>query len=119
MIIGVDLDDTINNLAEQFLFYAKKYNEENKIDYKIIEDEWDFDKAYGWSIEDEKRFLKKYIKVLIENATIKEEASEIIKRLREEGNKVFIITARSAQSHKDMFAITEKWLKQNNVVARC
>ena len=48
MVIGIDLDDTINDLADQFIYYAKKYNQENLIDYDIKENEWDFDKAYGW-----------------------------------------------------------------------
>ena len=115
MNIGIDLDDTINNFAYQFVYYAKEYNKQNLINHSIKEYEWDFDKAYGWKIEDEKNFYKTYIKDILVNVNIKENASEIINRLQEEGNKIIIITARSIKDYIDISEITKNWLKQNNI----
>lgn len=115
MNIGIDLDDTINNLADQFLYYAKKYNEEKSIKHVIQENEWDYDKAFGWSLEHQKNFYKTYIKDVLINATIKQNASEIINKLKEEGNKIIIITARCKENHKKMDEITKNWLEENNI----
>lgn len=61
MVIGFDLDDTINNLADVFNKYALKFNEENNICYEIQKHEWGFDKAFGWDKEDAETFLYKYL----------------------------------------------------------
>ena len=45
MNIGIDIDDTINNLADIMIISAKKYNEEQKIDYEIRADKWAWDEA--------------------------------------------------------------------------
>lgn len=115
MNIGIDLDDTINNFAYQFVYYAKKYNTEKLIDHNIKEYEWDFDKAYGWNLDDEKCFYKTYIKDILLNVKIKENASEIINKLKKEENKIIIITARSKKDYGQINEITKKWLEQNNV----
>lgn len=115
MVIGIDLDDTINDLANQFIYYAKKYNQENLIDYNIKENEWDFDKAYGWDQKHEEKFLKTYIKEVLVKATVKKDASEFISKLKQEGHKIIIITARSRENYIGMYELTEIWLKDNNI----
>ena len=40
MRIGIDLDDTITKTDEILFKYAKKYNEEEKILFKINREEW-------------------------------------------------------------------------------
>ena len=56
MRIGIDLDDTITKTDEILFKYAKKYNEEEKILFKINRGEWDWNKAFGWDEENQRKY---------------------------------------------------------------
>lgn len=115
MIIGIDIDDTINTLAEKLIKYAKIYNMEKNITHKIREEEWDFNKAYGWNTDNEREFFEKYIKNILDEAEVKKDASKYINKLKSEGNSIVIITARSVKNHYDIYNITTNWLNRNNI----
>lgn len=46
MNIGIDIDDTINNVAAILKEYAKKYNELNNIKHDMDYTKWGWDIAY-------------------------------------------------------------------------
>ena len=115
MNIGIDLDDTIANTAESFLKYGKKFNEERNIEHKIMQKEWDFDKAFGWNEENIEDFLKTYLEDLFVGLKPKEDAARIINKLREEGNKIIIITARSVDHIENVYEICKDWLGKYNI----
>ena len=71
MRIGIDLDDTITKTDEILFKYAKKYNEEEKILFKINRGEWDWNKAFGWDEEKCETFFSRYLKKIFEEAEIK------------------------------------------------
>lgn len=114
MNIGIDLDDTISKTDKMLYKYAKKFNKENKIKYKIRKNEWDFDKAFGWNEENEKDFFSKYIKCVFESVKIKKNAKKYINILKKD-NKIFIITARSEQNVKNVLTICKEWLEKYGV----
>lgn len=115
MVIGFDLDDTINNLADVFNKYALKFNEENNICYEIQKHEWGFDKAFGWDKEDAETFLYKYLEALFKENTIKEKAKDVINKLYDQGHKILIITARSTKHVPNVLDLSTKWLKDNEI----
>ena len=115
MNIGIDLDDTIANTAESFLKYGKKFNEERNIEHKIMQKEWDFDKAFGWNEENIEDFLKTYLEDLFVGLKPKEDAARIINKLRDEGNKIIIITARSVDHIENVYEICKDWLEKYNI----
>lgn len=116
MNIGIDIDDTINNLSNILVEYGEKYNEENSIQYEIQKDNYNFQKAFGWTQEQEEDFKAKYIGTCLAKATIKKGAKEYINKLKEEGNHIFIITARCPEETvKNVKEISEKWLKENGI----
>lgn len=45
MNIGIDIDDTINNLADILRKYATEYNKEQEIDYEIQTNKWEWAEA--------------------------------------------------------------------------
>lgn len=115
MRIGIDLDDTITKTEEILFKYAKMYNEEEKISFKINREEWNWNKAFGWDEENCERFFSRYLKRIFEEAEIKENAKERINELKDEGNKIVIITARDTKSLKEVHDVCEKWLISNKV----
>ena len=115
MNIGIDIDDTISNTAESFFKYGKKFNEERNIKHTIMPKEWDFDKAFGWDEEQAHDFLKTYLEELFIGLEPKEGAVEIINKLKEEGNKIIVITARSVDHLENVHQICKEWLRRHNI----
>ena len=113
--IGIDLDDTISSSNEMFIKYAKLYNKEKKINFKIDETQWDLDKSFGWNDNNYKEFCKQYLRALLNEAEIKYNAAEKINKLKNEGYKIIIITSRNEKELNDMYSFTEKWLKNHNI----
>lgn len=113
--IGIDLDDTISSSNEMFIKYAKLYNKEKKINFKINETQWDLDKSFGWNDNNYKEFCKQYLRTLLNEAEIKYNAAEKINKLKKEGYKIIIITSRNEKELNDMYSFTEKWLKNHNI----
>ena len=116
MNIGIDIDDTINNLSDILLEYGKKYNKEKAINYEIQKENYDFKQAFGWTQEQEDDFKAKYIATCLDKAKIKNGAREYIHKLKEEGNKIYIITARTPrETVKNVKEISEKWLEEKGI----
>lgn len=120
MNIGIDIDDTISNTFETFLPYMKKFVEKDlnrtldlnlnsKIDYyNVVE-------KYGISENEARIFWVKYYVSILESVEPKKFSVEVIKKLKEKGNKIFLITARFDDGIVDARAITEKWLEKKNI----
>lgn len=98
-----------------FIKYAKLYNKEKKINFKIDETQWDLDKSFGWNDNNYKEFCKQYLRTLLNEAEIKYNAAEKINKLKNEGYKIIIITSRNEKELNDMYSFTEKWLKNHNI----
>lgn len=115
MRIGIDLDDTITKTDEILFKYAKIYNKEEKILFNINREEWNLTKAFGWNEENIKEFFSKYLKSIYEEAEIKENAKEKINVLKDDGNKIIIITARDTKSLKEVHEVCKNWLINNKI----
>ena len=115
MNIGIDIDDTINNLHEIIFEKGKEFNKCNSIVFNENPNEWDWDKAFGWNDELALKFLHQNIEDSYLSASIKENAVNIINKLYNDGHKIFIITSRSKKHCKDPFGVSEQWLKQHNI----
>lgn len=116
MNIGIDIDDTINNLHDILMEKGTEFNKREKIDFKINPNQWHWDKAFGWDDQTAQKFLDENIENAYLNAGIKENAAEVINRLHTEGNKIIIITARGPEHGEDIYKISETWLKQKNII---
>lgn len=115
MNIGIDIDDTINNLHDILIKKGTEFNKKENIKYEIKDNEWCWDKAFGWDDLTAKKFLNENIENAYLNAGIKENASEVINKLHAEGNKIIIITSRGEDHCPNAYKISETWLKGKNV----
>ena len=121
MNIGIDIDDTISETFEILLPYSQKYtiedlNKESKI---YIKDEYanHFYIVYmnGWNEKEATDFWSKYYGEILKKVNIKKFASEVINKLKQEGHKIYLITARWDMPNDDILGITKQWLIENNV----
>ena len=121
MNIGIDIDDTISETFETILPYAQKYTiEDLKRESKInltgnLADHFYIVYVNGWNEQEAVEFWEKYYAKILREVYIKKFAAEVINKLRKEGHKVYIITARWDMKKDNVEEITKNWLKQNNV----
>ena len=122
MNIGIDIDDTISETFETLLPYAQKYTIEELKRLPNIDmnqnflDHFYIVKMFNWNKEEAMNFWIKYYEEILKQVNIKKFASDVIKKLKDNGNKIFLITARWAREDNNVEEITKKWLKDNNIV---
>ena len=123
MNIGIDIDDTLTDIRDKLNLAAEKYANELGKENKNEEDKYVEDNnngnvyqiKYGFTYEE----LKYFLSVFHEGITKKEEPRkncvEIIRRLHNEGHKIYIITARDSEFHEDPYKLSKDWLDKNNI----
>ena len=108
MKIGIDLDDTICRTTEIVHDRVEKYAaSENLNPLDIMNDE-----------VLKEGFFSIYLEDIYANVEMKREVNKVIKRIKNRGNEIYIITSRSSNfvpTVKNVRDITEKWLQEHNI----
>lgn len=115
MNIGFDIDDTITNSSEVFIKYAKEYNQKKNKFYSIKNDELDQTLAFGWNDIDKEEFRKKYLKKILTETVVNDNALDVINKLKKRGYKIYLISARNDNEIPNMHEFTMNWLIENGV----
>ena len=110
MIIGLDIDDVIFNTSEYLggVLEGLQDNELNNLKLEIMRGNYTVPKV--------RDFLAKYLPQTVENAKIKEGASETIKELKKQGHTIILITARGNLAFPGSEEKSEQALTKNNIV---
>lgn len=117
MKIGIDIDNTITDTVPILKEYCKMYNEETlNRNEPINRKGFATYNLYNWTKEEDMDFCLKYLEEIVLQAKVKQNAKEVIKKLKEEGNIIYIITARKKPDFNDPYGLTEKFLKDNEIV---
>jgi len=122
MNIGIDIDDTISNTYDLLFNYAQEYTINTlKRSGDIIELKKSNSHNYcaimhNWNEAEEIDFYIKYYKNLLQDIQPKLYSVEIINKLREEGHKIYLITARyQGPVDVDYKKETINWLKKYQI----
>lgn len=122
MRIGIDIDNTItdieNQLNEAAYNYAKQLGKEIDKNIKVEDSKNDgnvYQKIYKFTYEELKHFLGDIQEEITNNAIPRSGAVEAIKKLREEGHEIYIITARDNEFHEDPYMLSKNWLDNNSI----
>lgn len=123
MIIGIDIDNTLTEVQEQLNKAAYDYaiklgknieGAENSLE--DIKNNGDlYKKKFQFTYEELKYFLKDIQEEITNNAKPREGAVETIKKLRQKGHKIYIVTARDSEFHDDPYNLSKNWLDNNNI----
>ena len=115
MRIGVDIDNVLANfddyLLEEFLKHDKTLRNKGIINKDVYITRGMFD----WTKEELNSFYKENIERIAMNLKVMEGAKKYIDKLKEDGNKIFIITGRNNGDYSNPFRMTKKWLKKNKI----
>lgn len=123
MNIGIDIDNTItevqNKLNKAAYDYAIKLgknieNADNPLE-NIKNNKDTYKKKFQFSYDELKYFLKNIQEEITNKAKPRENAVEVINRLKKEGHKIYIITARDSEFHDNPYLLSKNWLDKNNI----
>ena len=120
MNIGIDIDGVLTDLERETIdFGTKMCIEENWPITIDLSKYWEVE-AFGWTSEQADKFWNKYLVEYVTQSPARRFAKEIISKLREEGNNIYIITARDENGmppeyYGKMQELTIKWLKEQEI----
>ena len=123
MRIGIDIDDTITNIKDKLtnaaLKYAKSLNKKvQNIDYNIVDIYNNgniYQKLFNFNYEELKYFLGTIQEEITDNAISRENCVEVINKLHNDGNEIYIITARDKEFHEDPYLQSKEFLDKNSI----
>lgn len=122
MIIGIDIDDTLTDIRDEVGAAALKYAQSLNKDIDESKVVWDknnngssFKERYNLNKEELLYFFRNIQENITKKAKPREGVVEVIKKLREDGHKIYIITARDSEFHEDPFELSKVWLDKNNI----
>ncbi len=120
MNIGIDIDDTIANTYDVLFNYAQNYTindmrkEIKDVNRNIITHMY-CTNFHNWNKKEDKEFLDKYYEKTVLKVQPKMYAVENIKKLKEEGNQIYLITARFPSNKFNIEELTKNWLEKYNI----
>ena len=124
MRIGIDIDDTMTDIKEKLtkaaIKYAKSLNKDiQNIDNNDIVDIYNngniYQKLFNFNYEELKYFLGTIQEEITDNAFPRENCVEVINKLHNDGNEIYIITARDKEFHEDPYLQSKEWLEKNSI----
>lgn len=119
MRIGIDIDGVLTDIEQWQLDvggkFFSKFNKsvENKDGYEITE-------IFNVSDELDSQFWNEYLYDYVTKEPSRKYASEVIKKLKDDGNEIYIVTARyltnrNTADGKKMREIVINWLEEQNI----
>ncbi|MCL2382910.1 MAG: hypothetical protein FWC79_01770 [Oscillospiraceae bacterium] len=120
MRIGVDIDGVLTNREQFQLDYGAKYCLDNDIRYEINPKEYNVDGVFGFDSAQYEEFWNKYLEFYAMYEDARPFASEAIRKLKEDGHEIVIITARWRTEREDesgekMRDIVKGWLAESEI----
>ena len=95
MRIGIDIDGVLTDIERFMIDYNSKYCIENNLPVNLKLGEYDDMKMFNFDDEKVVDFWRKYIIDYFQNYPSRYFAAEVIRKLKDEGNEIYIITARN------------------------
>ena len=122
MRIGIDIDDTLTDVKDELIKAGEKYARslgKNIIIDKNFEDKNNngnkWQEMFQFNYEELKYFLKDIQESITNKAKPRKNVVEVINKLKNDGNKIIIITARDSEFHDDPYKYSKDWLDKNNI----
>lgn len=119
MKIGIDIDGVLTNIIRYACDYGSKYFFEKygKLDIDI--NAWSLKDMFNVTDEEDKECWLSLVKKYSVEEPARPFASEVIERIKNENNEIYIITARGASSLDNADGETKNilisWLNKNNI----
>ena len=111
MRIGIDIDGVLTDVEQWQLDYGSKVMFE-KCNKEIVDgNAYDFTEVFGIEENLDSDFWRDYLYDYAVNEPARKFANEVTQKLKEDGNDIYIITARFLTERED-----EEWIKMRDTV---
>ncbi len=115
MNIGVDIDNVISNFNEVLLKEFIAHDKELRNAGIVNKNAYITRGMFDWTKEEFDDFYYKNIERIAKCLNIIEGADFYIKKLRQDGHKIYIITGRDNGEYSNPFEMTLNWLEKYNI----
>ena len=120
MNIGIDIDGVLTNDDDYLIDTITKYVLENNLEGLKRPYVYEYGKV-NWSKSILDNYREKYFWDYCQNEPTRKYASEVIKKLKDEGNNIYIITSRhftteNTKEGEKSREITKNWLEKNKII---
>lgn len=119
MRIGIDIDGVLTDIEQWQLDVGGKFF--SKYDKSVVNNEgYEISEIFDISNELDDEFWNEYLYEYVTKEPSRKYASEVIKKLKDDGNEIYIVTARyltdrDTDDGKKMRKIVVNWLKEQNI----
>lgn len=119
MRIGIDIDGVLTDIEQWQIDVGGKFF--SKYDKSVVNNEgYEISEVFDISDELDNEFWSEYLYEYITKEPSRKFASEVIKKLKNDGNEIYIITARyltdkNTEAGKRMRDIVVNWLKEQDI----
>ena len=94
MNIGIDIDGVLTNIERAIMDYGTKLCVEENWPINIKSIEYSEENTFDWTEKQSEKFWNTYLVKYVTETAVREFAPEILEKLQQEGNKIYLITAR-------------------------
>ena len=120
MRIGIDIDGVMTNDDEFILGCAGKFCFEHGLPGPIDRERYEYEK-FDWDEPTMDAYRQAYFYDHLDNGPLRPFAAEVIRRLKEDGHEIYIVTGRyktyeDSPAGEDIRRRTRAWLDKNGVV---
>ena len=117
MRIGIDIDNCISNFDDTLLKEYLKHDKELRNTGIINENPEYLRKGmFDWTDEEETSFYNANIEKFAKNLKPLEDSSYYIKKLKEDGHEIYIITGRNNGEYTNPYELTVEWLNKYDII---
>ena len=116
MRIGIDIDNVLSNFDEELLKEFLKHDKKLRNTGIINKDFYITRGMFDWTKEEQDDFYSKNIERIARNLDVIDNAVEIIKKLKEKGYEIYIISGRDNGEYSNPYEMTVNWLKEHNIL---
>lgn len=119
--LGVDIDGVITNIQDYSFEYGAKFAYEKGYNLEEMrKDSYDSAALFNWNKEVDNEFWHFILEQYSKDERPRQLASEVMHKLKEDGWKIFLITARGSMKEDDkqekkIERILENWLEEHNI----
>ena len=115
MNIGIDIDNVLSNFNEKLLREFLEHDKELRNSGIVNKDAYITRGMFDWSKDEFDDFYYKNIERIAKNLKVIDEAPEYIKKLREKGYKIYIISGRDNGEYSNPYKMTTDWLEKYDI----
>lgn len=119
MRIGIDIDGVLTDIEQWQLDYGGKFF--SKFNKSVVnKDEYEISEIFGVDDDLDSKFWNEYLYEYVTKEPSRKYASEVIKKLKEDGNEIYIVTARyltdrNTKEGQQMREIVVEWLDEQEI----